>query len=83
MGIELVKDPKMVFLDEPTSGLDSEMASQVIQTLVKLARKQRTIACTIHQVGISLWILFWLTCRGHFVFLPRACHAPLSRHSVS
>lgn len=49
VGIELVKDPALVFLDEPTSGLDSEMALTLIQTLRKLSRKGRTVICTIHQ----------------------------------
>ncbi|EFN53222.1 hypothetical protein CHLNCDRAFT_137099 [Chlorella variabilis] len=49
VGIELVKSPRVLFLDEPTSGLDSEMAVSLIDTLVKLARENRTICTTIHQ----------------------------------
>ncbi|GIL85953.1 hypothetical protein Vretimale_9015 [Volvox reticuliferus] len=49
VGVELVKDPRILFLDEPSSGLDSEMALSVVTTLVRLARKGRTVVCTIHQ----------------------------------
>ena len=35
----------MVFLDEPTSGLDSEMACQVMDSLVSLARMDRLVCC--------------------------------------
>ncbi|GLC42363.1 hypothetical protein PLESTM_001325100 [Pleodorina starrii] len=49
VGVELVKDPRVLFLDEPSSGLDSEMALSVATSLVALARKGRTVVCTIHQ----------------------------------
>lgn len=49
VGMELVKDPRVLFLDEPTSGLDSEMAASLMDTLVTLARKGRTVVATIHQ----------------------------------
>ncbi|KAK9824375.1 hypothetical protein WJX72_009828 [[Myrmecia] bisecta] len=49
VGIGVVTDPSIIFLDEPTSGLDSETAVQLINCLVMLARKHRTVVCTIHQ----------------------------------
>ena len=33
----------MLFLDEPSSGLDSEMAAGVMNSLVRLAQKGRTV----------------------------------------
>ena len=33
----------MIFLDEPISGLDSEMACQVMDSLVSLARRDRLV----------------------------------------
>ena len=33
----------MIFLDEPTSGLDSEMACQVMDSLISLARRDRLV----------------------------------------
>ena len=41
--MQLVKDPAMIFLDEPTSGLDSEMACQVMDSLISLARRDRLV----------------------------------------
>lgn len=49
IGIELVKDPSVIFLDEPTSGLDSEMAYSLMEILVQLSRLGRTVVVTIHQ----------------------------------
>jgi ABC-type multidrug transport system ATPase subunit len=43
IGCNLVKDPRMLFLDEPTSGLDSEMAMNIMDTLVNLARRDRLV----------------------------------------
>lgn len=53
IGLELVKDPRLVFLDEPTSGLDSEMASQVMEILQRLARKDRLVRPQLHQMLAS------------------------------
>lgn len=58
VGIELVKDPRVIFLDEPTSGLDSEMALTLMETLVALARRQRTVVCTIHQPNSDITDMF-------------------------
>lgn len=44
VGIELVKEPGILFLDEPTSGLDSEMAVSLMTLLVRLARKGKTVS---------------------------------------
>ncbi|KAL4458831.1 hypothetical protein ABPG75_013696 [Micractinium tetrahymenae] len=49
VGQELVKSPNVLFVDEPTSGLDSEMAVSLVDTLVRLARQNRTVCTTIHQ----------------------------------
>ncbi|KAG2499529.1 hypothetical protein HYH03_002475 [Edaphochlamys debaryana] len=49
VGVELVKDPRVLFLDEPSSGLDSEAALGVMSALSRLARRGRTVVATIHQ----------------------------------
>lgn len=49
IGIEIIKDPRVIFLDEPTSGLDSEMAAALMHTLKGLSRLGRTVVLTIHQ----------------------------------
>ncbi|GFH32365.1 uncharacterized protein HaLaN_31574, partial [Haematococcus lacustris] len=71
LGIELIKDPSVIFLDEPTSGLDSEMALSVMEGLVRLARKDRTVVCTIHQPNSDITALFddlMLLAAGHLVY---------------
>ncbi|MEW5313182.1 MAG: hypothetical protein WDW38_004769 [Sanguina aurantia] len=72
VGIELVKDPSVLFLDEPTSGLDSEMACSVMAVLGALARKQRTVVCTIHQPNSDITDMFddfMLMAGGRAVYL--------------
>lgn len=44
VGLELVTNPRLIFLDEPTSGLDSEMATQVMDTLRRLSRRDRLVS---------------------------------------
>ncbi|CAD6190374.1 unnamed protein product [Caenorhabditis auriculariae] len=46
---EVLTDPPILFCDEPTSGLDSYMAHQVVKSLVRLSKENKTIVCTIHQ----------------------------------
>lgn len=58
LGIELVKDPAIIFADEPTSGLDSEVALSIIDALLMLARKSRTVVCTIHQPNSDITDMF-------------------------
>lgn len=43
IGVELIKDPSVLFLDEPTTGLDSFTSLSIIETLKALARSNRTI----------------------------------------
>ena len=56
----MVKDPHVILLDEPTSGLDSEMAVSLMDMLVALARRDRTVVLTIHQVGVGVWMWVWV-----------------------
>ncbi|KFM27641.1 ATP-binding cassette sub-family G member 2 [Auxenochlorella protothecoides] len=71
VGIELVKEPGILFLDEPTSGLDSEMAVSLMTLLVRLARKGKTVVVTIHQPNsliTSKFDDFMLLADGRTVF---------------
>jgi ABC-type multidrug transport system ATPase subunit len=43
VGIEVVKDPSIIFLDEPTTGLDSEMALGVITSLKAMAKAGKMV----------------------------------------
>eukprot|EP01116_Phalansterium_solitarium_P017564 TRINITY_DN4362_c0_g1_i1.p1 TRINITY_DN4362_c0_g1~~TRINITY_DN4362_c0_g1_i1.p1 ORF type:complete len:619 (-),score=110.30 TRINITY_DN4362_c0_g1_i1:266-2122(-) len=58
IGLQLLTNPSLLFLDEPTSGLDSTTARNIVQTLVALARKNRTVICTIHQPRSDIFRLF-------------------------
>jgi ABC-type multidrug transport system ATPase subunit len=50
IGIDLLKEPKLIFLDEPISGLDSTSAYKVVKAVQELAvEDSRTVLMTIHQ----------------------------------
>lgn len=51
IAVELVASPAVLFMDEPTSGLDGHAAAVVMRVARSVANLQRTIICTIHQVG--------------------------------
>jgi len=51
-------DPALYFADEPTSGLDSYMAQNVIGVLKEMAKKGKTIICTIHQPSSQVYAMF-------------------------
>ena len=53
--------PSIIFLDEPTTGLDAATAGMVIDILVKLKEKGKTIVLSIHQPRFSIYSQFdWL-----------------------
>ncbi|XP_060531308.1 ATP-binding cassette sub-family G member 1-like isoform X2 [Cylas formicarius] len=58
IALELIDDPPVMFLDEPTTGLDSSSANQCVFMLSELARKGRTVICTIHQPSTRLYMTF-------------------------
>lgn len=47
-----------MFCDEPTSGLDAFMAQNLIKMIGRMAKKGRTIICTIHQPSTDVFNLF-------------------------
>jgi len=55
---EMISSPSVIFLDEPTSGLDSYQATQVVETLRKLADQGKTIVAVIHQPSQHTFRLF-------------------------
>lgn len=55
---EMLTRPSALFCDEPTSGLDSYMAQSVVESLISLARKGRTVLCTIHQPSSQVFAMF-------------------------
>eukprot|EP01134_Creolimax_fragrantissima_P008559 CFRG8559T1 len=77
IGMELVKEPSVLFLDEPTTGLDSNTAENLLFTLKELTEKGQTIILSIHQPRYSIFKLFdslFLLSAGEFVYAGPACN---------
>ena len=59
IGIELLRNPSVLFLDEPTSGLDAKNALRLCESLAHLAHKYRyTVITTIHQPRAQIFDQF-------------------------
>lgn len=49
----LCMKPKVMLFDEPTSALDPEMVSEVLDTMVELAKDGMTMVCVTHEMGFA------------------------------
>ena len=49
----LCMNPKVMLFDEPTSALDPEMVSEVLDTMIELARDGMTMICVTHEMGFA------------------------------
>jgi glutamate transport system ATP-binding protein len=49
----LAMDPKVMLFDEPTSALDPEMISEVLSTMVDLAKGGMTMIVVTHEMGFA------------------------------
>ena len=49
----LCMNPKVMLFDEPTSALDPEMVSEVLNTMMELARDGMTMVCVTHEMGFA------------------------------
>ena len=58
IGVQMLRNPSILFLDEPTTGLDATSAFHLIKTLKHLADTGRTIIITIHQPRSDIFFLF-------------------------
>eukprot|EP00842_Homolaphlyctis_polyrhiza_P000736 jgi/Hompol1/1663/HPOL_002739-RA len=58
VGCQLLLNPSVIFMDEPTTGLDSFTSFNLIETLVNLSRRGRTIFVSIHQPRSDIYKLF-------------------------
>jgi ABC-type multidrug transport system ATPase subunit len=58
IGVQMLKNPSVLFLDEPTTGLDATSAFHLVKTLKHLANTGRTIITTIHQPRSDIFFLF-------------------------
>ncbi|XP_067850736.1 broad substrate specificity ATP-binding cassette transporter ABCG2-like isoform X3 [Heptranchias perlo] len=58
IGMELIRDPGVLFLDEPTNGLDASSSNAVLLLLKRLARQGKTIIFSVHQPRYSMFKQF-------------------------
>ena len=68
VGIQMMKNPDVLFLDEPTTGLDAFVAFQMVEAVKRL---KRTSVMTIHQPRSDIFFLcdkLILLSRGRVVF---------------
>ena len=58
IGVEMLKNPRVLFMDEPTTGLDSFTAEKLMAMAKQFTQQGMTIACTIHQPSSHIFKLF-------------------------
>ena len=49
----LCMNPRIMLFDEPTSALDPEMISEVLDTMIDLAKTGMTMLCVTHEMGFA------------------------------
>ncbi|HUS86434.1 MAG TPA: ATP-binding cassette domain-containing protein [Bacteroidales bacterium] len=70
IGLELIREPAILFVDEPTSGLSSHDSWKVMELLKKQTRNGRLIFSIIHQPSSDIIKLFdrlWIIDRGGYM----------------
>ena len=71
IGVQMLRNPSVLFLDEPTTGLDATSAFHLVKTLKHLANTGRTVITTIHQPRSDIFFLFdrlTLLSRGNIAY---------------
>ena len=71
IGVQMLRNPSILYLDEPTTGLDATSAFHLVKTLKHLANTGRTIITTVHQPRSDIFFLFdriTLLSRGNFAY---------------
>lgn len=58
IGLELIREPSILFVDEPTSGLSSRDAENVMDLLRQLSREGKLIFVVIHQPSSDIFRMF-------------------------
>ena len=58
IGLELVREPAILFVDEPTSGLSSRDAENVMDLLKQLALSGKLVFVVIHQPSSDIFRMF-------------------------
>ncbi|MEZ4721919.1 MAG: ATP-binding cassette domain-containing protein [Flavobacteriales bacterium] len=57
-GLELIREPSVLFVDEPTSGLSSRDSENIMDLLKELALKGKLIFVVIHQPSSDIFKMF-------------------------
>lgn len=58
IGLELIREPYILFIDEPTSGLSSTDSEMVMDLLKKQTKKGKLLIANIHQPSSDIFKLF-------------------------
>jgi ABC-type multidrug transport system ATPase subunit len=58
IGLELLREPAVLFVDEPTSGLSSRDSENIIDLLKELSLKGKLIFAVIHQPSSDIFKMF-------------------------
>ncbi|MBE0676778.1 MAG: ATP-binding cassette domain-containing protein [Bacteroidales bacterium] len=70
IGLELMREPAVLFVDEPTSGLSSHDSEKVMNLLKDLSLKGKLVFAIIHQPSSDIIKLFdrlWLLDKGGYM----------------
>jgi ABC-type multidrug transport system ATPase subunit len=69
IGLELMREPLLLFVDEPTSGLSSMDSEKVMNLLKQQAHKGKLVIANIHQPSSDIFKLFdklWILDKGGY-----------------
>ncbi|MDC0303940.1 ATP-binding cassette domain-containing protein [Flavobacteriales bacterium] len=58
IGLELIREPSILFVDEPTSGLSSRDSENIMDLLKELALKGKLVYVVIHQPSSDIYKMF-------------------------
>jgi len=58
IGLELLREPAVLFVDEPTSGLSSRDSENIIDLLKELSIKSKLVFAVIHQPSSDIFKMF-------------------------
>ena len=58
IGLELIREPSVLFVDEPTSGLSSRDSENIMDLLKELSLKGKLVFVVIHQPSSDIFKLF-------------------------
>lgn len=69
IGLELLREPYVLFIDEPTSGLSSSDSEKVMHLLKDQVRKGKLVIANIHQPSSDIFRIFdrlWILDKGGY-----------------